>query len=154
MNGKEEFGEYICEASNELGKKVAVHKVTEIRPIPPKPEFINAPANVDVGPNFKLQWKVPNESPLIRFEVVVEERDHDQSEVKFRHYDHRNYTLSNGLPKGKPYVGSHQFENLKPNNVYRVVVRAVNSYSRDSSNEISFSVGTYGVFNFIRDALC
>lgn len=140
MKSKEEFGEYTCEAYNKLGKKVATHKVTEIRPIPPRPEFVNAPANIDVGPNFKLQWKVPNESPLIRFEVTIEERENGQTE--FRHFDHRNYTLSNGMGKGKPYVGSHQFENLKPNNVYRVTVRAVNSYLLDSSNEIIFAVGT------------
>jgi hypothetical protein len=162
VEGKHDFGEFICEASNEFGKNMVTHNVTETRPPPPKPEFINQPTSRQVNPDYELAWKVNSETKIVRFEVLIEMK---VDEGNYRLVDSRNYTVAE--EHGPEYVGHHLLNNLDRDHQYRIVVKAINSYSRESSNEIEFTIsenssaqsiaGSFfllGLFSILMQVIC
>lgn len=137
VEGKYDFGEYVCDASNSLGTNSVRHNVTEHRQAPSKPQFLTQPDNNRiVSPNYELIWKVDSDTKIVRFEVLVEQK---LDEHNYRLVNSRNYTVVDDA-NNEEYVGRHLLNNLERDHSYRIVVKAINSNSLENSNEIEFTI--------------
>jgi len=127
VTNKKYYGEYGCEAVNELGssgKSLQVSAYADEAQINPVP--------VEATPQFlQIEWTAKSETPITIFRVqfmAVDERDWREVDV----------TSSQSSRQRGVWYGQAQLQRLKPNTQYMVQVSSLNNEGYSKFSSITF----------------